>query len=293
MKAGNGSRRLLPAFIVSTAVDVLNEATDYQLGETNMNKIERYTWEDAVIDTHADYPELFPNGAVMLCLKLARAINWVPGGQRAGKPSGLYWKNEDALKAVGVSRATYFRYRTLLFDLGFFTEERGNLIPQVPTQSHIETVLNAAQSHVETIESQVETVQSHIETDESLGDNPYSEDNTVNIYSEDNTMPVVANAPTAGAEKSIYSNLIDYNKVDSVRPLLLELDNLLPKMKSSSLSSSSSALFTEDSAPVSHRDYERYRYQWERDTNDGTTSLDLPEYTQRKQAGQGVGKYAW
>ncbi|WP_147286308.1 hypothetical protein [Streptomyces parvulus] len=132
------------------------------------NIIERYTWEDSLIE--AETLGLLPSGAVNMCLRLAKAINWKPGNHRKGKPSGLYWKNEDALKAVNSSRATYFRYRKTLFDLGFFTEEKGNLIPQIPDLSHIETA-----------QSQIETPESHIETGESQTDTPYSED----TYSED------------------------------------------------------------------------------------------------------------
>lgn len=120
--------------------------------------VQRYTWEDAVIE--AESLGLLPAGAVNLCLRLARAINWVPAD---GRPSGLYWKNETALKSVNSSKATYHRYRQQLFDAGFFVEVKGNLLPQIPELS------------------QIETVESQIETTESQLDSPYSED----TYSED------------------------------------------------------------------------------------------------------------
>ncbi|WP_328496768.1 hypothetical protein OHS59_31720 [Streptomyces sp. NBC_00414] len=125
--------------------------------------IERYTWEDRLIE--AETLGLLPSGAVNMCLRLAKAINWKPGNHRKGMPSGLYWANEEALKEVNSSRATYFRYRKILFDVGFFTEIKGNLIPLLP------------------VLSQIETGESHIETGESQTDTPYSED----TYTEDSS----------------------------------------------------------------------------------------------------------
>ena len=89
--------------------------------------IKRYEWEDALID--AQVQGIITNGALMVATKLSKAITWNPGN---GKPSGLYWKNETALKAVGCGRATYFNHRPALFEAGFFIEVGGNLIPQIP-----------------------------------------------------------------------------------------------------------------------------------------------------------------
>lgn len=146
--------------------------------------VKRYDWEDALIE--AESLGHLEAGAVNMCLRLAKAINWDSKGRHAGKPSGLYWKNEDALTSVGSSRATYFRYRRQLFEIGFFKEEAGNLIPQVPELSQIETVVNNEESHIETGQSQVETTLSHIETPQSQVDTPYSEDTyTEDVLSED------------------------------------------------------------------------------------------------------------
>lgn len=127
--------------------------------------VQRYTWSDAVVDAQA--AGLISNGALMVCLKLARAINWVPAD---GKPSGLYWKNEDAFKSVGISRTSYYDHRAELFEKGFFKMEKGNLIPVVPDLSALGTD-----------ESVVRITESAVRTDESAVRNPYSED----TYSED------------------------------------------------------------------------------------------------------------
>ncbi|MGY4959878.1 hypothetical protein [Streptomyces sp. 900105245] len=148
------------------------------------NIIERYTWEDSLIE--AETQGIISAGAVNMCLRLAKAINWKPGNKRKGQPSGLYWKNEEALKAVNSSRATYFRYRKSLFEAGFFTEVNGNLIPQIPVLSQTDT----DQSHIETKESQ-------IETEESQTDTPYSEDTYSEDVSSDKNNAAV---PAAGKE---------------------------------------------------------------------------------------------
>ena len=135
-----------------------------------MTAVQRYTWEDALIDAQAS--KVISNGALLVALKLSKAINWNPTKRQQ---PGLYWKNEDALKAVGSSRASYFKHRQSLFETGFFTEVNGNLIPTLP------------QSLVETTQSSVETSQSLVETEKSLGDNPFSEDIlSEDICSEDN-----------------------------------------------------------------------------------------------------------
>lgn len=140
------------------------------------NKVERYSWEDALIEAQAR--GLIKNGALLLALKLAKAINWKPKG---GKPSGLYWKNAEALRDVGASRSTYFEHRKSLVETGFLTEIGGNLIPMVPDLSLVETVQEGIESLPETSESVLETEQSVVETPESVVETPYSED----IYSED------------------------------------------------------------------------------------------------------------
>lgn len=122
--------------------------------------MKRYEWEDALVD--AQTTGLIPNGALLLALKLARAINWCPKDKR---PAGLYWKNEDALKAVGASRATYFNHRESLVETGFIKYEKGNLLPCMPDESLVETR-----------KSLVKTTESLVETEKSLVDNPLSVD---------------------------------------------------------------------------------------------------------------------
>lgn len=168
----------------------------------NKGRVQRYEWEDRLIE--AESLGLLSAGAVNMSLRLASAITWEPKGN---KPSGLYWKNESALEKVNSSRATYFRHRKALFELGFFIEERGNLIPQLPELSHVETE-----------ESQVETELSQVETDESQVDTPY----TVNTYtvnsSTDNTYndkDASANATASTATADAASvNLTDKNVKD-------------------------------------------------------------------------------
>ena len=127
--------------------------------------VQRYEWEDALVD--AQTTGLIPNGALLLALKLARAINWCPKDKR---PAGLYWKNEDALESVGASRATYFKHRQSLVETGFFRQENGNLLPTMPDESLVETR-----------KSLVKTTESLVETEKSLVDNPLS----VDTFSED------------------------------------------------------------------------------------------------------------
>ena len=134
--------------------------------------VQRYEWEDALIE--AQVQGTISNGALLLALKLAKAITWVPKGN---KPSGLYWSNEEALKAVGAGRSTYFKHRSELFDGGFFIESKSNLLPTLPAESTVETADDAEKSTVETQESTVET-------EKSTGDNPFTVDTfTVDTYS--------------------------------------------------------------------------------------------------------------
>lgn len=151
-------------------------------------KIQRYEWEDAIIDAHTQ--GLIPNGALMLALKLSKAINWVP---KDARPSGLYWANQEALDSVGASRATFYTHRPVLFELGFFTIIKGNLIPLLPDLTSVETG-----------ESLVSEVESVLETQECVAHNPYTEDTyTLETFSEDSFSEkqtiealLVADAPT-------------------------------------------------------------------------------------------------
>ena len=158
-----------------------------------MSKVQRYTWEDALID--AQTAGVIPNGALLVALKLSKAINWSPKDKRA---PGLYWKNDDALEAVGCGRATYFKHRDVLFESGFFTmDKKGNLIPVIPAKSTVETTETDEESTVETKESTVETPQSTVETEKSTGHNPLSVDTfSVDSLSLDDEVTDSADAPS-------------------------------------------------------------------------------------------------
>ena len=170
--------------------------------------LQRYEWEDALIAAELD--GYLPAGAVNMALRLAKAITW----KRGGTPE-LRWKNQTACESVGVARATYFRHRKSLFETGFLTEVRGNLVPQLPDLSQIETV----QSQNDTVESQNDTVEFQTETPESQSDNPYTVDTytgdsfTVDEYTVE-TAPVLADAPTVPV------SAFDESKEDSVSSLV-------------------------------------------------------------------------
>jgi hypothetical protein len=133
--------------------------------------LQRYEWEDALIESHTN--GIISNGAVLAALKLASKVNWSPKDPSRKEP-GLYWKNDDAFKAAGVGRSTFYRHRSELFEAGFFDLVRGNLVPRL------------GQSTPETVESSRETDESPGETKKSPGGQPFGEDTfTVNTLSED------------------------------------------------------------------------------------------------------------
>ncbi len=122
--------------------------------------VRRFEWDDALV--YACRDGHLSRGAMTVALQLSTAITWLP---KDGKPSGLYWKNETACKSVGVSRATYFRYRAELANVGFYKEVRGNFIPLLPNKS------------------QSETTESQVETNKSQLDNPCSDSDSVAVHS--------------------------------------------------------------------------------------------------------------
>lgn len=173
-----------------------------------MAKTHRYEWEDALID--AQVAGHISNGALLLALKLSRAIHWAPKG---GKPAGLYWKNDDALKSVGAGRTTYFRHKGELFSHGFLTQEKGNLIPCMPeslggTPESTKVVLekslggtsgNDTESQVETDNESESTKvvlpESLGGTEKSLGGTPLSVDTlSVDVVSEEKQADATAPA---------------------------------------------------------------------------------------------------
>lgn len=209
-------------------------------------KVQRYDWLDALVEAQAR--GLIPNGALLLCVKLSKAINWVPDDKR---PSGLYWKNEEALKSVGASRANYFKHRKVLFDLGFFTEKSGNLLPQVPDLSLLETD-----------ESLLETTESPLETEQSLLEHPYSEDiYSEDVLSEENTVTV------AGA-----TVLEEAVQVETLPKPSESSKVLVPPISTNSTSGEATS---GDSPPVSTRDW-KTRREW------AASFGETPEQTARR-----------
>jgi len=197
--------------------------------------LQRYEWEDLLIE--AQDAGVLTNGALLLALKLSKAINWVP---KKDKPAGLYWKNQDALDEVGASRAAFYDYKESLVETGFWTVVNGNILPTMPGESLVETIrsnreskkqareakkqakeaeLQAEKSLVETEKSPVETRKSLVETPESLGHNPFTVDtlsedtSTVDTSSENS-----AASPAPGLPKSQSPSLFVITSTDS--PLL-------------------------------------------------------------------------
>ena len=144
--------------------------------------MQRYEWEDSLIQAQAD--GLINDTALLVALKLSKAINWAP--KKRAVP-GLYWANEDAAQAVGIKRASLYRGLKTLKEQGFFELVNGNLVPTLP------------KSQIETPKSQIDTSKSQIETAESQIDNPF----TVDIFTDDSftvdltSCSVSADAPTA------------------------------------------------------------------------------------------------
>lgn len=183
--------------------------------------MKRYEWEDALIEAQARGE--VSNGDLMVAIKLAKAINWNPSG---GRKPGLYWKNEEALRAVGCGRATYFKHRKSLVETGFFAQEGGNLIPTMPKVSS----RDSQESTDETGKSTVETNQSLVETPKSLGDNPFTVDSfTVEVFSED-TLSVGAIESSSDSE---VIGTLEKSLVETPAPSNSKVD-LMPSVSPSS-----------------------------------------------------------
>ena len=180
-------------------------------------KVQRYTWDDALIDAQT-------NGTIndrdlLVALKLSKAINWSPKDARV---PGLYWANEEAAAAVGISRSTLYKALRELKRAGFFTLVKGNLVPVIP-----KSLLETSKSLSETPKSLLETSKSLSETPKSPSDNPFSED----IFSEDtlsedsfsknNPQPQVASDGTLSNQSGDSSTTIldDTNNAAAKPPL--------------------------------------------------------------------------
>lgn len=209
------------------------------IGDLRMNKrVERYAWSDALVQAQAD--RHIKNGALLLAMKLAKAINWKP---KDGRPAGLYWKNKDALANVGASRATYFEHRKALFDLGFFIEIGGNLIPQLPNLSLLET----EQSAVQTSQSALETDESALKTPESALHNPLSVDTfSEDVLCDDSCSEDSWSAPPAGAGAP--ASLFAGSKDEAVSSLLGVTATVLDEVDGSR----QSVVETDPSSPDAH-----------------------------------------
>lgn len=182
--------------------------------------VQRYTWLDAIIEAEATEKI---NKEANTAHRLAHAITWEPSD---GRPSGLYWANELAADVCGVPRATFYRHIKVLKAEGFFTEEKGNLLPALPEsqnetrelfeqrrQALVDAYNAEAKSHNETktgvktgssgAKSHNDTSKSQNETGESQNDNPYSVDTyPVDEYTVEEKTTAVADAP------SVPSNLL-------------------------------------------------------------------------------------
>jgi hypothetical protein len=130
--------------------------------------VQRYEWEDLLIEAAA--VGRISEGYADLARRLARPIHWNP---KDGKPAGLYWKNEWAMKSVGSSMPAYYRMKRELAEAGFFTMIRGNLIPTLPPD--LEDIHSEYQAFVETITTE-EIVTSDSEDDESTDDETITTD---------------------------------------------------------------------------------------------------------------------
>ncbi len=155
----------------------------------NKTKMQRYTWEDALIEALA--VGLLTKRAAFTGLQLSRVINWT---YKSGP--ALRWDNDSAFESTGISRATGYRAIENLKTAGYLKSVQGNLTPALPesqsetheawltlnhgtTESHSETVEDAPKSQSETAKSQSETAKSQSEThnsDDLYSDNLYSED---------------------------------------------------------------------------------------------------------------------
>lgn len=158
-----------------------------------------------------------------LARRLASAITWEPSN---GRPSGLYWANDDAFEAVGIARSTWYKgHAESLKETGFLVLSGGNLLPAIP-ESHNETS-ERYQEHLdgikarreakaeakkksrnETSKSQNETPESHGETAKSQNEPPYTVDKyTVDSFSVDTVTEEVAAAPSLQSDDSGTSSL--------------------------------------------------------------------------------------
>ena len=182
-------------------------------------KLQRYTWDDALIE--AQINGTINDRDLLVALKLSKAINWSPKDARV---PGLYWANEEAAAAVGISRSTLYKALRELKRAGFFTLVKGNLVPVIP-ESLSET--KTAKSLSETPKSLLETSKSLSETPKSPSDNPFSEDilseDTLSedSFSKNNPQPQVASDGTLSNQSGDSSTTIldDTNNAAAKPPL--------------------------------------------------------------------------
>ena len=128
-------------------------------------KLQRYTFEDALIRWGAEQNTKKSYFAVGVALRLCSQLNWSRGGV-------LRYKTLDACKNAGISRSSYYRTMPYLVEEGWFILIKGNYHANIPV-SHQETDVVSHQetdkgySHQETKVSLAETKMSH-------QDNPFS-----------------------------------------------------------------------------------------------------------------------
>ena len=168
-------------------------------------KLQRYTWDDALIE--AQINGTINDRDLLVALKLSKAINWSPKDARV---PGLYWANEEAAAAVGISRSTLYKALRELKRAGFFTLVKGNLVPVIPESL-----------------SETKTAKSLSETPKSPSDNPFSEDilseDTLSedSFSKNNPQPQVASDGTLSNQSGDSSTTIldDTNNAAAKPPL--------------------------------------------------------------------------
>ena len=97
-------------------------------GEEGSVTLQRYEWEDCLIESQALV--LMAKEPVATALALARQINWNP--KDGGKPS-LRWANKLAAESVGIPRSTLMKHLKVLKKEGFLVVDRNNLVPALPS----------------------------------------------------------------------------------------------------------------------------------------------------------------
>lgn len=146
--------------------------------------LQRYEWEDRLIESHA--LALIAKEPVATALFLSRQFNWDP--RDGGKPS-LRWANKLAAESVGIPRSTFMKHLKVLKQEGFLAVERNNLVPALPSdhddikRSFQTLVADLSEVHGQGLTAQRRDFLSHIDnsrassgTAESSNEDSFTED---------------------------------------------------------------------------------------------------------------------